>query len=262
VLNVTPDSFSDGGRYASCSAAVDRAWQIAQEGADLLDIGGESTRPGAANISAEEELSRVVPVLDALADGSFPLPISIDTSKSEVARAALDRGAQMVNDVTALRGDPRTGPLAARFGAAVVLMHMRGDPRTMQQMPPSRNILQEIRGWSAAAVACAEGFGISCDRILLDPGIGFGKTVEQNLTILRNLDCLAPAGLPLLAGTSRKSFIGSVLNLSAGDRIWGTAASVAASVIFGAHVVRVHDVAAMRQVVDMTDAIVAERPGA
>jgi dihydropteroate synthase len=140
-------------------------------------------------------------------------------------------------------------------------MHMRGNPRTMQQMPPSRDVLQEIREWGAAAVACAEGFGISCDRILLDPGIGFGKTVEQNLVILRNLDRLAPAGLPILVGTSRKSFIGAVLNVPAGDRIWGTAASVAASVVFGAHIVRVHDVAAMRQVVEMTDAIVAERPG-
>jgi dihydropteroate synthase len=261
VLNITPDSFSDGGRYADPHAAASRAWEMVREGADLLDIGGESTRPGARGVPTDEELRRVVPVMEALSAGSYPIPISIDTSKSEVARAALERGARIVNDITALRGDPLMGAIVAEGGAAVVLMHMRGEPRTMQQIPPSPDILQEIRRWSASAVAWAETFGISSDRILLDPGIGFGKTVEQNLAILRNLDCLVPPGLPILVGTSRKSFIGAVLNLPAGDRIWGTAASVAASVVLGAHIVRVHDVAAMRQVADMIDAIVAERPG-
>jgi dihydropteroate synthase len=259
VLNVTPDSFSDGGRYLGSEKAIARAWQIAEEGADILDVGGESTRPDSAGVSAGEELARVLPVLDALAK-NYPLPISIDTSKPEVARAALERGAVIVNDITALRDNPALGEEVASRGAALILMHMRGTPATMQRIPFSTDIMAELEAWAEEAVARAEKHGVSSDKIILDPGIGFGKTVGQNLEILRNLHRLAASGFPLLVGSSRKSFIGSILGDLDRDRIWGTGATVAASIIFGAHAVRVHDVAAMRAVVRMTDAIMNERP--
>jgi dihydropteroate synthase len=259
VLNVTPDSFSDGGRFLEPSAAVERAWTIAGEGADILDVGGESTRPGSSPIPVEEELRRVIPVLEKL-DGKYPLPISIDTSKAAVAHAALERGAALVNDVTSLRADAGLGIEAARFGAGMILMHMRGEPANMQKIPPSPDILKELEQWAHEAVARAQNCGVSSGRIILDPGIGFGKTASQNLEILRNLDRLGTIGFPLLLGTSRKSFIGAVLKNAAGGRIWGTGATVAASIIFGAHILRVHDVAAMREIADMTDAIINERP--
>jgi dihydropteroate synthase len=257
ILNVTPDSFSDGGRHFEPARAIERAWRIAEEGADILDIGGESTRPGAAGISAEEELRRIVPVMDALA-GSYPLPISIDTSKSEVGRAALERGAALVNDVTALGKDPALGMAAASWRAGVILMHMRGEPRTMQKLPPSPDILDEIEEWAGTAAARAQDLGIARDAIILDPGIGFGKTADQNLEVLRNLDRLSAAGFPVLVGASRKSFIGRVLGDPMADRTWGSAAAVAAAILFGAHMVRVHDVAAMRDVARVTDAILGE----
>jgi dihydropteroate synthase len=258
VLNVTPDSFSDGGVFFETAQAVERAWRIAEEGADILDIGGESTRPGSSGVSAEEELRRVVPVLDALA-GKYPLPISIDTSKSEVARAALERGAALVNDITALGKDPALGEAAASFKAGVILMHMRGEPRMMQKLPPSPDILGEIEEWAGKAVARAQTLGVAEDMIILDPGIGFGKTASQNLEILRNLDRLAAAGFPVMVGTSRKAFIGKILSDPTADRIWGSAAAVAASILFGAHIVRVHDVAAMRDVARVADALLNER---
>ena len=258
ILNVTPDSFFDGGRFLNPERAVDRAWKAADEGADILDIGGESTRPGSSGIPAEEELRRVMPVLEKLA--GYPLPISIDTSKAVVAKAALEQGAALINDVTALSGDARMGAVAARFRAGVVLMNMRGSPDTMQKIPCSPDILGELEQWAHEAVARAQKSGISSERIILDPGIGFGKGASQNLEILRNLDRLAAIGFPVLVGTSRKSFIGAVLKKLSGDRIWGTGATVGASIIFGAHIVRVHDVAAMREVADMTDAIISERP--
>lgn len=257
ILNVTPDSFSDGGRHFEPSRAVERAWRIAEEGADILDIGGESTRPGAAGVSAADELRRIVPVMDALA-GSYPLPISIDTSKSEVGRAALERGAALVNDVTALGKDPALGKAAAAWRAGVILMHMRGEPRTMQKLPPSPDILGEIEEWAVTAVARAQDLGIARDEIILDPGIGFGKTAGQNLEVLRNLDRLSAAGFPILVGTSRKSFIGRILGDPMADRAWGSAAAVAAAILFGAHMVRVHDVAAMRDVARVADAILSE----
>ncbi len=259
ILNVTPDSFSDGGRYIEPAAAIDRAWELAEEGADILDVGGESTRPGSTGISAQEELRRVMPVLKALAE-KYPLPISIDTSKGEVARAALENGAALVNDVSSLGRDTRLGEEAARFSAGLILMNMRGEPASMQRIPPSSDILAELEHWAQEAVARARKCGVSSERIILDPGIGFGKTTSQNLEILRNLNRLSAAGYPLLVGTSRKSFIGTSLNNPAGERIWGTAATVAASIIFGAHIVRVHDVVAMREIADMTDAIIRERP--
>jgi dihydropteroate synthase len=255
ILNATPDSFSDKGRYFERTAAIDRAWEIAKEGADILDIGGESTRPGSAGISVQEELDRVLPILDALG-GRYPLPISIDTSKSEVAGAALELGASIINDITSFQKDSRIGIVAAKYEAAVVLMHMRGEPHNMQSIPPSLDILKEIDIWAQDAVARAQNSGVSSNNIVLDPGIGFGKTAAQNVAIIRNLDRLAAAGFPVLVGTSRKSFIGSILKKPASELVWGTGATIAASIIFGAHIVRVHDVAAVREIADVTDVIV------
>lgn len=256
ILNVTPDSFSDKGLYFDSKAAVDRAWQIAQEGADILDIGGESTRPGSLGVSADEELRRVIPIIEQLASGrAYPIPISVDTSKSEVAKAALASGATIINDIASLQKDPAVGFEAARHGAALILMHMRGEPNNMQRIPPSDDILRDIEVWAQEAVARAQSSGVSSDKIVLDPGIGFGKTAAQNFEILRNLDRLASAGFPILVGTSRKSFIGSIIKKPASELVLGTGATVAASIVFGAHMVRVHDVAAMREVADVTDAI-------
>jgi dihydropteroate synthase len=254
ILNVTPDSFSDKGKYRAPHAAVERAWQMAEEGADILDIGGESTRPGSDSVDIDEELGRLLPVLDALGAG-YPLPISVDTSKAAVARETLLRGACILNDVTSL-GDPEMGNVAAEFGAAVVLMHMRGTPKTMQSMPPSEDILGEMDQWAQEAVARAQKSGVSSDKIILDPGIGFGKTAAQNFEILRNIERLCSRGFPVLVGTSRKSFIGSILKRPAGDLVLGTGATVAASIVLGAHIVRVHDVAQMREIADVTDAII------
>ena len=254
ILNVTPDSFSDKGKYIDPSRAVERAWKIAEEGADILDIGAESTRPGSRGVDADEELSRLMPILEALGD-RYPIPISIDTSKAIVARATLQHGASIINDVTSLR-DPSMGPLVAELNAAVILMHMRGTPLNMQIMPPSRDILADIDTWAQEAVARAENSGVSSDKIVLDPGIGFGKTAEQNFEILRNLDHLSASGFPVLVGTSRKSFIGSIVDKPSDKLVLGTGATVAASIVLGAHIVRVHDVAEMREVADVTDAIV------
>jgi dihydropteroate synthase len=259
ILNVTPDSFSDGGRYSDPARAAQRAWQIAEEGADILDIGGESTRPGSDAIGADEEMRRVLPVLERLA-GGYPLPISIDTSKAEVARAALAHGAGIINDVSSLQNDPRVADEVASSGAALILMHMRGTPAAMQMLPPSPNILRELDLWAEEAVARARSHGVSSEKIILDPGIGFGKSAGQNLEILRNLSRLAATGFPLLVGTSRKSFIGAILDRPAADRIWGTAATVALSIVFGAHIVRVHDVAAMRDAARIADAVVNATP--
>jgi dihydropteroate synthase len=257
ILNLTPDSFSDKGLYFTPKAALDRAWQIAEEGADILDIGGESTRPGSLGVSVEEELRRVMPTLEALAKGDkYPIPISVDTSKAEVAKAALECGAAIINDVTSLQKAPALGSEAARHQAGLVLMHMRGEPANMQSIPPSTNILGDIDIWVQEAVARAQNSGVSSDRIVVDPGIGFGKTAAQNIEILKNLDRLAAAGFPVLVGTSRKSFIGSISKKPANELILGTGVTVAASIIYGAHIVRVHDVAAIREVADVTDAII------
>jgi dihydropteroate synthase len=257
ILNITPDSFSDKGRFFAPEAALDRAWQIAEEGADILDIGGESTRPGSPGVSVKEELGRVMPTLEALARGpNYPIPISVDTSKAEVAKAALECGAVIINDVTSLQKAPSIGLEAAKHRAALILMHMRGEPANMQSIPPSPDILGDIDIWVQEAVARAQNSGVSSDRIAVDPGIGFGKTAVQNIEILKNLDRLAAAGFPVLVGTSRKSFIGSILKKPAGELILGTGVTVAASIIYGAHIVRVHDVAAIREVADVTDAII------
>ncbi|MDR1728653.1 MAG: dihydropteroate synthase [Acidobacteriota bacterium] len=257
ILNVTPDSFSDKGRYFGVEASVRRAWEIAEEGAGILDIGGESTRPGSQGVGVEEEVARVIPTLEALAKGpgKYPLPISVDTVKSEVARAALDCGAAIINDISGMAMDPGIGPVAAEHGAALVLMHMRGTPQTMQTLPPSPDILGEIDAWAEDAVARARACGVSDDRLILDPGVGFGKTAAQNVEIIANIPRLAKAGFPILMGTSRKAFIGALTRKPPRERVFGTCATVAASILCGAHIVRVHDVAAAREVADVTDAI-------
>lgn len=259
VLNITPDSFYEGSRFPEPPAAIARAGAMTAEGADILDIGAESTRPGSRGISAEEELRRLVPVLDALRQ-NCPLPISVDTSKAEVAAAALECGAALINDISSLQNDPRIGELVASSGAGLILMHMRGTPADMQLLPPSPDIMGELERWAEAAVERAKRSGVSCDRIILDPGIGFGKTAKQNIEILRNLNRVASFGYPVLVGTSRKSFIGAILSKPPADRIWGSAAAVAASIAFGAHMVRVHDVAEMRDIARVMDAVVAWRP--
>ena len=261
VLNVTPDSFSDGGLFFDTAAAVTRALEMERAGADILDIGGESTRPGSAGISAEEEIARILPVMQKLR-GQIGIPISVDTSKAEVAEAAAMAGAEMVNDVTALRGDPRIAQIVRRRKLPLLLMHMRGEPRTMQEAPFARNIVREVTRDLRRALAQARRAGVPKSQIVLDPGIGFGKSAAQNCELIGALPVLARIGCPLMIGTSRKSFIGRVLAgaeespVPAGERIWGTAATVAASILEGAHIVRVHDVAEMAQVARLADAIV------
>lgn len=264
IVNVTPDSFSDGGQHTTVQAAVDHARRLVDEGADIIDIGGESTRPGAQSVPVEEELERVIPVVERLAP-RIPVPISVDTYKAEVAEAALASGAHMINDISALRLDTRLGEVVARAGVPVVLMHMKGLPRNMQENPQYDSVIGEILGFLRDAVARAESCGIPREKIIIDPGIGFGKTVEHNLEILRRLGEFRSLGLPILVGTSRKSLIGKVLNLPVDQRLEGTAATVALAIASGADIVRVHDVRYMARVARMADAIVrggAEHGGA
>jgi dihydropteroate synthase len=255
VLNVTPDSFSDGGTYFDADAALGRALELQRVGADILDIGGESTRPGAEGISAEEELRRILPVVDKLR-GRLAIPISIDTSKAEVAEAAAEAGAEIINDVTALRADPRVAEVARGRKLPLILMHMRGSPRTMQQEPFARDVMRDVTVALKKAVATARRAGVAKSQIILDPGFGFGKSYDQNFELLARLPELARLGFPLLVGTSRKSFLGRALGgAPESNRIWATAATVAASILQGAHIVRVHDVAEMAQVARVTDVI-------
>jgi dihydropteroate synthase len=246
VLNVTPDSFSDGGRFLDPGAAVEHALRLAAEGADLVDVGGESTRPGAPEVSEAEELRRVIPVIERLVATRFPVPISVDTSKPGVARAALDAGAALVNDVRAL-GDPETARAVAVSGAPVVLMHMRGTPRDMRERARYADLIGEIRAELSAAMDRAIAAGVREDRIILDPGVGFAKTAEQSMVVLARLPALLSLGRPLLVGPSRKSFIGAITGAPPEDRLAGTLAAVTAAVLGGATFVRVHDVAASRQ---------------
>ncbi|MFY9554787.1 MAG: dihydropteroate synthase [Blastocatellia bacterium] len=256
VLNVTPDSFSDGGENFEPARAIDRALEMESEGADIVEIGGESTRPGASPLSAAEELSRVLPVLRGVA-GRIRVPIAIDTYKSEVARAAFGEGARVINDVSALRFDADIADVVARERGALVLMHMRGEPATMQKIEPSADIFAEIESDLLSAIRTAESRGVRQDQLVIDPGIGFGKTLEQNVAIINQLDRLANIGLPLMIGTSRKSFIGRLTGRPATDRLFGTAASVATAIVRGAHIIRVHDVQQMVEAARVTDAIVA-----
>ncbi|HZM91689.1 MAG TPA: dihydropteroate synthase [Blastocatellia bacterium] len=254
VLNVTPDSFSDGGVNYEPARAIERALEMEAEGADVVEIGGESTRPGATPLSTEEELSRVLPVLRGLA-GRIRAPIAIDTYKSEVAAAAVIEGASIINDVSSLRFDPVIADVAARERAILVLMHMRGDPATMQKLAPSEDIFAEINADFETAINLALDRGVKREQLVLDPGIGFGKTVEQNLSILNGLERFAGFDLPLMIGTSRKSFIGRLTGRPEGDRIMGTAASVSIAIARGAHIVRVHDAKEMVQVARIADSI-------
>jgi dihydropteroate synthase len=256
VLNVTPDSFSDGGQFFSLAGALAHAEQMLDEGADIIDVGGESTRPGSNFVSEEEELCRVIPVIERLANLSAP--ISIDTTKPEVARIALQAGAEIVNDVSGLRFDPRMAEIAAEAKAGVVLMHSRGTPKDMQQLPPMENALAEVIAGLRDSIALAERSGVARGNIAIDPGIGFGKTVEQNLELIVGLDQLAHQlpDMPVLIGTSRKSFLGKLLKgAPANERVHGTTATMVASVLNGAHIVRAHEVKSAVEAIKIADAI-------
>lgn len=254
ILNVTPDSFSDGGTHAGLQQAVARGVRMAAEGADLIDVGGESTRPGAAPVALAEELRRTVPVIRALAR-EVRIPISIDTMKADVAQRAIDAGASLINDVSALRADPAMARTAASTRAAVILMHMQGSPRTMQIRPRYRDVVAEVGAFLRAQARQAQDAGIRKDRILIDPGIGFGKTVAHNLELMRRLSELVRLGWPLVVGPSRKSFIGKTLNAAVEERLVGTLACVASVWHSGAHIVRVHDVKDTVQMIRMLNAI-------
>jgi dihydropteroate synthase len=254
AINTTPDSFSDGGRFFQTDQAVNQGVLLASEGADLLDIGGESTRPFSDPVPLEEELRRVIPVIEELAKRTST-PISVDTCKAQVARAALDAGATIINDISALRFDPEMVELAAAARVPLILMHMRGTPRTMQIEPFYDSLLSEIISFLEERIQFASAAGVERKRIIVDPGIGFGKTLSHNLQIIKHLDRLSALSQPILLGTSRKAFIGAVLNKEVTEREPGTWATVCAGIIKGAHIIRVHEVAVCRQLADMIDAI-------
>jgi dihydropteroate synthase len=259
VLNVTPDSFSDGGDFLDPQRAIQHALAMEKAGADLLDIGGESTRPGSQGTPARDELARILPVLQGLR-GRLNIPVSVDTRKAEVAEAALSAGAQIINDVSGLKNDTRIAEVAARRAAPLILMHMRGEPATMQKGPFARNVIRDVLQGLRASVTKARKAGLQKSQIIVDPGIGFGKSYEQNYELLRKLPEIAKLGYPVLVGTSRKGFLGATLArdgkpLPPEQRIWGTAATVTATILAGAHIVRVHDVPEMVQVARVADCV-------
>ena len=256
VLNVTPDSFSDGGRFLDPQRAFEHAQAMVAAGADIIDVGAESTRPGAQPLSAADEIQRLHPVLSLLGK-HLKVPLSIDTQKASVAQVALDLGASLINDVSALRHDASMGSVVSRAKAGVILMHMQGTPDTMQQGCTYGDVVTDVKNFLRERVHMAQDYGISSDQIVIDPGIGFGKTTQQNLLLLQGLESLNELGYPLLVGVSNKSFIGTVLNRPVEDRTTGTAAVVAASVLHGAKIVRVHEVGVMKEVVQMVDAIIS-----
>ncbi len=263
VLNVTPDSFSDGGRYDEPGIAIEHALAMELAGADLLDIGGESTRPGSEEIPASEELDRILPVLEGLR-GRLKIPVSVDTRRSTVAELAIRAGAEIINDVSGLRSDVRIAEVVANYRVPLILMHMHGEPRTMQKGPFARDVMRDVARGLRVSVAKARKAGVAKAQIILDPGIGFGKSHSQNYELLQKLPELAALGYPLLVGTSRKGFLGATLAREGKpappeERIWGTAATVAASILGGAHIVRVHDVAEMVQVARVADCVVDPR---
>ncbi len=259
VLNVTPDSFSDGGKFFDTQRAVERALSMQRDGADILDIGAESTRPGSEEISVAEELGRLLPVLEALR-GKLKIPISVDTQKAAVAEIAIGAGAEIINDVSGLRRDPRLAEVVARHHVAVILMHTRGTPLTMQKLPFAKEVMRDVASGLKKSVSVARKAGVARNRIVVDPGIGFGKSFEQNYELLLKLPELAKIGYPLLVGASRKGFLARTLSRDgkpapAEKRIWGTAAAVTTSILGGAHLVRVHDVAEMAQVARVADGV-------
>ncbi len=254
ILNLTPDSFYDGGKYFCLSEAEKRAFQIEEEGADIIDIGGVSTRPGSQPPSEEEEIQRVIPLIGKIIK-KVNIPVSIDTYRAKVAQKALDLGVSIVNDVTALSGDKKMAEIVAEYNVPVVLMHMKGEPRTMQENPYYEDVIEEIIQFFEERIGFSVAAGIEGKNILIDPGIGFGKRLEDNLEIIRELKRFKSLGKAIVLGVSRKSFIGKVLDLPMEERLLGTAASVATAIINGADILRVHDVAEMSQVVKMTDAI-------
>ena len=260
VVNVTPDSFSDGGAYFDAGKAVDRGLALAAEGADIIDVGGESTRPGARPVPEAEEAGRVVPVIAALR-AKTPALISVDTTKAAVARAALDAGADIVNDTSAFRFDPAMPGVVARAGAGVVLMHMQGTPLTMQEDPRYDDLVGEISGFLAERIRVAAAAGIPGERVIIDPGIGFGKTLDHNLEILRRQESFLALGRPLLLGFSRKAFLGKILGLPPADRLEGTIAAAVLSVERGAHILRIHDVGPVARAVRTAEAILGSGGG-
>jgi dihydropteroate synthase len=263
VLNVTPDSFSDGGQFFAPSKAIAHALAMERDGADIVDIGAESTRPGSAEISAAEELRRLLPVLQALR-GKMKIPISIDTRRAGVAERALSAGAQLINDISGLSHDPAIAAIAARYRVPLILMHMRGEPQSMQKGPFARNVLKDVIRGLSTSIEKARKAGVTKSQIIIDPGIGFGKSFAQNYELLQKLPELAKLGHPLLVGTSRKGFLGATLARGGKPapperRIWGTAATVTASILGGAHIIRVHDVAEMAQVARVADCLLDPR---
>jgi len=257
VLNVTPDSFSDGGRFYAFDRAIEQAERMISEGADIIDVGGESTRPGSEFVSEADEMRRVIPVIERLRSSSS-IPISIDTTKSSVARAALESGAEIVNDISGLRFDPSIADEAAKAKAGLILMHSRGTPKDMQQLPPVADIMIEVVSGLRQSVAIAEQRGVARESITIDPGIGFGKTAEQNFELIAKLDQLAREfpDLPLMVGTSRKSFIGKLLDDAPADqRLYGTIGSIVVAIMKGAGIVRVHDVKAAVEAVRVANAV-------
>ena len=254
ILNVTPDSFSDGGRFLAPDAAVAHALAMVEAGADIIDIGAESTRPGSTPVNEQEEIRRLIPVIGEVCR-RVTVPVSVDTTKASVAKLALEAGAAIINDVSALRNDSAMGTVVAEAGAGLVLMHAQGTPQTMQQAPAYHDVVAEVRQFLAERVRTALEFNISPAQIMLDPGIGFGKNLDHNLTLLAHIPELVSLGYPLLVGVSRKAFIGQVLGRPVGQRMMGTAAASAMAILGGARVIRVHDVGAIRDVVTMIEAI-------
>jgi dihydropteroate synthase len=254
IINVTPDSFSDGGKFFEPSAAISQARQMIAAGADLLDIGGESTKPFVEPVSLDEELQRVIPIIEQIRQFS-DIPISIDTTKSEVARQAIRAGADLINDVSALRFDEKTARVAAEMGAPLVLMHMQGTPKTMQKNPSYGSLFSEIISFLENRIQFAMQKGVDRNQIIVDPGIGFGKTIQHNLQLIRELHRLSSLDLPILLGASRKRFIGAILNRDADDREVGTAVVHSFGIVAGAHILRVHDVGFHKQVALMGDAL-------
>ena len=259
ILNITPDSFSDGGRHFDRATAVEQGFRMVEDGADIIDIGGESTRPGSEPVSVDEELRRTIPVIEELAK-RISVPLSIDTYKAEVAQKALEAGASIINDISGLRFDPEMPKVVAKFNVPVVMMHIKGKPKDMQQNPVYEALIPEIMDYFRISIRLAKKFGIREDLMVLDPGIGFGKSFDHNLELLNNLDQLTLLEKPLLIGPSRKAFIGKILGETAAtERLEGTAAAVVVSIMKGASIIRVHDVKEMAKVARVVDAIKREK---